>query len=177
MLFQRVGVDYDSQDRERRESLLAAELMSRRPLASPTTRLEGEAASTLRTFQTIRTALDRFGPVIESYVISMAQGVDDVLAAAVLAREAGLVDLHQDIARIGLVPLFETIEELQRSGELLDGLLRVSSYRELVRLIRGAGKRPVERDSLYQPVRETFDDLPGERPREMAAAAPSVHAA
>jgi aminodeoxyfutalosine synthase len=50
-------------------------------------------------------------------------------------------------------------------------------YSELVRLIRGAGKRPVERDSLYQPVRETFDDLPGEVPREMAAAAPSVHAA
>ena len=75
---------------------------------------------TLRTFHTIRSALDRFGPVIESYVISMAQGVDDVLAAAVLAREAGLVDLHQDIARIGLVPLFETIEELRRSGELLD---------------------------------------------------------
>ena len=35
-------------------------------------------------------------------------------------------------------------------------------YLELVRLIRGAGKRPVERDSLYQPVREQFDDPPPE---------------
>ena len=35
-------------------------------------------------------------------------------------------------------------------------------YFELVRLIRGAGKRPVERDSLYQPVRESFDDPPPE---------------
>ena len=33
-------------------------------------------------------------------------------------------------------------------------------YSELVRLIRGAGKRPVERDSLYRPVREVFDDPP-----------------
>ncbi|HSC58590.1 MAG TPA: aminofutalosine synthase MqnE [Gemmatimonadales bacterium] len=33
-------------------------------------------------------------------------------------------------------------------------------YLDLVRLIRGAGKRPVERDSLYATVRETFDDLP-----------------
>jgi aminodeoxyfutalosine synthase len=32
-------------------------------------------------------------------------------------------------------------------------------YLDLVQLIRAAGKRPVERDSLYQPVRETFDDL------------------
>lgn len=132
-LFKRIGVDYDSQDRDGRETLLAAELMSRRPLASPTTRLEGDAATTLRTFHTIGSALDRFGPVIESYVISMAQGVDDVLAAAVLAREAGLVDLHQGIARIGIVPLLETIEELQHAGDLLDGLFRVSSYRDLVR--------------------------------------------
>ena len=132
-LFERVGVGYDDLDREERESLLAAELMSRRPLASPTTQLEGAAESTMRTFHTIRSALDRFGPVIESFVISMTQGVDDVLAAAVLAREAGLVDLHQDVARIGLVPLFETIEELQRSGELLDELFRVKTYRALVR--------------------------------------------
>jgi aminodeoxyfutalosine synthase len=33
-------------------------------------------------------------------------------------------------------------------------------YMDLVQLIRGAGKRPVERDSLYQTVRERFDDLP-----------------
>ena len=132
-LFERIGVDYRDQDREERESLLAAELMSRRPLASQTTQLKGAAESTLRTFHTIRSALDRFGPVIESYVISMTQGVDDVLAAAVLAREAGLVDLYQGVARIGFVPLFETIDELKRSGDLLDGLLRVTPYRQLVR--------------------------------------------
>ena len=50
-------------------------------------------------------------------------------------------------------------------------------YSELVRLIRGAGKRPVERDSLYQPVRESFDDLPLEVAPAMTATAPSVHAA
>jgi aminodeoxyfutalosine synthase len=49
-------------------------------------------------------------------------------------------------------------------------------YSELVRLIRGAGKRPVERDSLYQPVRESFDDVV-DVPADLAAAAPRVHAA
>jgi aminodeoxyfutalosine synthase len=48
-------------------------------------------------------------------------------------------------------------------------------YRGLVDLIRGAGKRPVERDSFYRPVRDTFDDLEG--PVANAAAAPVVHAA
>ena len=38
----------------------------------------------------------------------MCQGADDLLAAAVLAREAGLVDLDAGVARIGFVPLLET---------------------------------------------------------------------
>jgi phosphoenolpyruvate carboxylase len=133
-LFRRLEVDYQGADRRRRQELLEAELLGRRPLSSLTTSLEGDAAITLRAFHTIGKALDRFGPVIESYVISMTAGVDDVLAAVVLAREAGLVDLHQDIARIGFVPLFETIEELRRSGELLDRLLSVQPYRRLVAL-------------------------------------------
>ncbi len=49
-------------------------------------------------------------------------------------------------------------------------------YSELVKLIRGAGKRPVERDSLYQPIRESFLDVV-DLPAGMGAAAPSVHAA
>ena len=50
-------------------------------------------------------------------------------------------------------------------------------YLDLVRLIRGAGKRPVERDSLYQAVRERFDDLPPEPSFRTGAALPVVHAA
>jgi aminodeoxyfutalosine synthase len=50
-------------------------------------------------------------------------------------------------------------------------------YMDLVRLIRGAGKRPVERDSLYQPVRENFDDPPPEPAMRKGAGAPVVHAA
>ncbi|HSE28948.1 MAG TPA: aminofutalosine synthase MqnE [Gemmatimonadales bacterium] len=49
-------------------------------------------------------------------------------------------------------------------------------YHELVRLIQGAGKRPVERDSLYRPVREEFGDLTPP-PRPAARALPVVHAA
>ncbi|HWB43095.1 MAG TPA: aminofutalosine synthase MqnE [Gemmatimonadales bacterium] len=50
-------------------------------------------------------------------------------------------------------------------------------YLELVRLIRGAGKRPVERDSLYQAVREQFDDPPPEPSIRRGASLPVVHAA
>lgn len=48
-------------------------------------------------------------------------------------------------------------------------------YRGLVDLIRAAGKRPVERDSFYRPIRESFDDLGN--PVSAGAFAPTVHAA
>ncbi|HEV2291196.1 MAG TPA: aminofutalosine synthase MqnE [Gemmatimonadales bacterium] len=52
-------------------------------------------------------------------------------------------------------------------------------YLDLVRLIRGAGKRPVERDSLYATVREAFDDLPTppDPARTPGRELPVVHAA
>ncbi len=133
-LYARLGDAYPG-DRAGRTERLAAELFSRRPLSSVATVLDPSPASTLATFHTVRQALDRFGPsTIESYIVSETRGVDDILAAAVLAREAGLVDLHSEVARIGLVPLFETIDEVRGAGPILDALLSLEPYRELVRL-------------------------------------------
>ena len=134
-LYRRLDIDYASLDRPQRLVLLQEELENRRPLASPLTPLDGQAAVTFETFNTIRRAHERFGPgVIESYIISMTRDVDDVLAAAVLARDAGLVDLHAGSATLDIVPLFETIEELRRAGDLLDAMLSVPAYRRIVEL-------------------------------------------
>jgi phosphoenolpyruvate carboxylase len=64
----------------------------------------------------------------------MAKGVDDVLAVAVLAREAGMIDFSEANGRssVDLVPLFETVEELTQAGALLDGLLSDVCYRRHV---------------------------------------------
>jgi phosphoenolpyruvate carboxylase len=132
-LFHRVHIHYDDLSREDRTELLKEELGSRRPLSSPATSLEGRAQVTFDSFRAITEALDRFGDdIIESYIISMTLGIDDVLAAAVLGRETGLIDLHGGIARVGFVPLFETIEELRRAGDLLDSLLSCEPYRKIV---------------------------------------------
>ncbi|WP_027341695.1 phosphoenolpyruvate carboxylase [Hamadaea tsunoensis] len=125
---------YAALDRVSRRELLTRELESRRPLSHPDTPLTDGARKTFDVFATIREAQDRFGPdVIESYIISMTRGVDDVLAAAVLAREAGLIDPHNGKARVGFVPLLETPAELSAGGEILDDLLKLPAYRAIVR--------------------------------------------
>jgi phosphoenolpyruvate carboxylase len=135
-LFDRLGEEswrYDDMPRDYRQRLLAKELTSRRLLGPAPLDAEGER--TLGVFRTARRALDVFGPeVIESYIISMCQGADDVFAAAVLAREAGLIDLHAGWARIGIVPLLETTDELKAADTILDDMLCDPSYRRLVAL-------------------------------------------
>ncbi|MGP3983702.1 phosphoenolpyruvate carboxylase [Streptomyces sp. KR80] len=137
-LFDRLGEEswrYADMPRDYRCKLLAKELRSRRPLAPTPAPLDAAGQKTLGVFRTIGEALQRFGPeVIESYIISMCQGADDVFAAAVLAREAGLIDLHAGWAKIGIVPLLETTEELKEADRILDDMLADPSYRRLVAL-------------------------------------------
>ncbi|MDF9751419.1 phosphoenolpyruvate carboxylase [Arthrobacter sp. ES3-54] len=131
------GVRYAELSRAERLEVLGSELASRRPLSGHPIKLDGVADGTYDVFREIRRALRTYGPdVIETYIISMTRGADDVLAAAVLAREAGLVSIFGEApyAKIGFAPLLETVDELRASAEIVDQLLSDSSYRELVRL-------------------------------------------
>jgi phosphoenolpyruvate carboxylase len=121
---------------EERTEVLSAELASRRPLAPDPPPLDEAGARTFGAFAEIRAAHELYGPAcVESYVISMCRGVDDVLAPALLAREAGLLDLAEPaFAALGFVPLLETLEELRRADGFLRELLADPGYRRLVAL-------------------------------------------
>jgi phosphoenolpyruvate carboxylase len=135
-IFDRLGEldrPYGELDRSQRHQLLSAELQGVRPLGAARFALSPAGTTTFATFEAVADALDRFGDgVIESYVISMTEGVDDVLATVLLAREAGLIESRGRSARIGIVPLFERVAELRASGRLLDELLSDPSYRAVV---------------------------------------------
>ena len=97
--------------------------------------LDETDAKTLRTFSAIKESQDNFDPsVIETYIISMTRGPEDVLAAAYLAKEAGLIDLNAGIARIDIAPLLETVTELRSADTILTELLSDKNYRKVVEL-------------------------------------------
>ena len=135
-MFDRLGEldrPYAELSRAERTDLLHRELEGTRPLSFPDLVLGDEEEKTYRTFRTIAAGLDRFGDgVIESYIVSMTRGADDILAAVVLGREAGLMAARGTGTRIGFVPLLETVAELRASGELLDELLSDPTYRRMV---------------------------------------------
>ena len=98
-------------------------------------KLDAPAQKTLNTFTAIADLIERFGPeVIETYIVSMTKGADDLIAATVLGKQAGLVNLATGVAKIGFAPLLETVAELRAAGEILEKLLSDPAYRALVKL-------------------------------------------
>ena len=90
--------------------------------------------ATYGAFVSARQIIERFGPTsLETCIVSMTRGAQDVLAAVVLAREAGLVDTDAGVAKVGFVPLLETVEELRNAHIILDDLLADPVYRRLLR--------------------------------------------
>lgn len=144
-LFDRLGEldrPYAELSREERTPVLARELSSRRPmfggaLAEDASLLDEGTRTTYSVFTEIRRAHKRYGTdVISTYIVSMTHGVDDILAVALLAREAGIIDLagSEKRADLDFAPLLEEVGELRAAGEILDGLLSDPAYREIVRL-------------------------------------------
>ena len=117
---------------------LSAETINRELESNKTvdlTKLDELANKCLKTFITSGELIDQFGPeVIESYIISMTKSANDVLAAALIGKLAGLIslDASKSFAKIGFVPLLETVAELRAADQILDELLNNKSYRKIV---------------------------------------------
>ena len=134
LLSQVLGVDgYLSKSHEEKFDLLTALLAENSTF--DTSKLDASGKRVFDTFVAINDLIDRFGPEsIETYIVSMTKGADDLIAPIVIAQQAGLVSLKEKKARIGFAPLLETVAELRSSGEILDKLLSNPTYRQLVSL-------------------------------------------
>ena len=100
-------------------------------------KLDEGGKKTLATFVAINDLIKRFGPeVIETYIISMTKSADDVIAAALIGKYAGLISLvpGNEFAQIGFAPLLETVAELRSADLILENLLSNPQYRQIVNL-------------------------------------------
>ncbi|MFT5732264.1 MAG: phosphoenolpyruvate carboxylase [Planctomycetota bacterium] len=87
-----------------------------------------EGMRTLEVFDALRAARDRHGPeAVGTFVISMAQGPDDALAILALARAGGCVD-EEGRVPLDVVPLFETVDDLERGPSVIAALGRNEIY-------------------------------------------------
>jgi phosphoenolpyruvate carboxylase len=126
------GMSYLALNEEARIALLTGELRNARPLTSSFVKYSEETVGELAVFHAAAEAHAKFGAdAIPQCIISMCKGVSDMLEVALLLKEAGLVDPSGRSA-INIVPLFETIEDLQASGRIMDRLLSIHDYRKLV---------------------------------------------
>ena len=130
-----VHPDYASLLESERVELLAAELATRSPLTREDAELSELARKELAIVAAAARAIDLFGPeAVPNYIISMCQSVSDMLEAAILLKEVGLLDASGDepCCPVGIVPLFETIDDLQRGSSILETALDLPLYRALV---------------------------------------------
>ena len=130
-----VHPDYASLPEDRRIELLVDELSTRRPLVRDGAELSALARKELDIVDAAARAVAALCPeAVPTYIISMCQSVSDMLEAALLLKEAGLLDLSGYVphAPVAIVPLFETIDDLQRGSSILEEALEVPIYRAMV---------------------------------------------
>ncbi len=120
------GSDYLRWDEERRLGFLEAELRSPRPFIRERASVGAEADAVLASHRVLAARISRHGHAgLGSLIVSMTRSVADLLAVYLLAREAGLTAGGVDSPHclMPVVPLFETIEDLERSVSIMDAFL------------------------------------------------------
>ena len=125
--------DYSSLSEEEKCELLLKQLKEDpRPLSiNDENKQSEELRKELAIFRTARKLKDKLGDnVIKQNIISHTTSVSDLLELATMLKEVGLVG--SDFARLQLVPLFETIEDLENSYEVMDKYLSLDIVKKWV---------------------------------------------
>jgi phosphoenolpyruvate carboxylase len=126
--------DYAKLDEDAKIAFLLAELGTARLLRSPFVPYGELAAKELAILDAAQAIQQRFGSTaLPTSIISNTNSVSDILEAAVLLREAGLLRPGPvPVLDLNIAPLFETIDDLRRAGAMMDRLLGLPAYRALI---------------------------------------------
>jgi phosphoenolpyruvate carboxylase len=126
-------IDYLALSEAQRVELLRDELRTPRLLFSDSLHYSERTYSEIAIFRKAKLAHDMLGPsAIQNCIISKAASVSDLLELAVLLKEAHLLNVATAELGVNVVPLFETIEDLQAAPAIMNELFSLAEYRALV---------------------------------------------
>ncbi|HEY5742661.1 MAG TPA: phosphoenolpyruvate carboxylase [Terrimicrobiaceae bacterium] len=118
--------DFGEWDESRRLEFLNRELESPRPFLYHGSKIGDQADAVLGCYAVLRRHLRHYGrDGIGALIVSMTRQLSDLLVVYLLAREAGLMRWTPEglLCTLPVVPLFETLDDLQRSAGLIDAFL------------------------------------------------------
>ncbi|WP_086929712.1 phosphoenolpyruvate carboxylase [Agarilytica rhodophyticola] len=113
--------NYRQWDEQQRQEFLLEQLASKRPLLPHDLPLSNDSAEVIATCRVIA---KQPRETLSHYVISMAQQPSDVLAVALLLKETG------STWRVPIVPLFETLDDLDRAPSVMNQLWQMHWYQQ-----------------------------------------------
>jgi len=111
--------EYEKLSEKEKILFLTKEYKSKRPLIPTSISLDKEDKETWVTFKMIS---ESSRECLGAYVISMASNVSDILAVLLLQKEAGIKSY------LRIVPLFETLPDLQNSHIVMENLFKNTWY-------------------------------------------------
>ncbi len=121
---------YAELDEDEKLAVLSDELTNPRPLVPPHADLPDPAAEMMEVFAVIRSIFQVDPDAVGSYIVSMTHSVSDLLEPMLLAKEAGLGRMADGRFQcpLDMVPLFETIEDLDVAHERMETLFEHPVY-------------------------------------------------
>ncbi len=111
---------------EERLAFLNQELQSNRPFTHQKTKLGPNAEAVIECYRVVDQHITKYGSKgIGSLIVSMTRSVSDLLTVYLLAREGGLTKQTKSgmVSLVPVVPLLETIEDLENGPEIMKGFL------------------------------------------------------
>ncbi|MTV40941.1 phosphoenolpyruvate carboxylase [Duganella radicis] len=134
-LFAKSGVlaDYAALDEDAKVKLLLNELAQPRLLNSPYIQYSAETVSELGVLRAAREIRARYGArAIRNYIISHTETVSDLLEVLLLQKELGLLRIAEKELDLMVIPLFETIPDLQRAAGIMEAVMAIPLVKELI---------------------------------------------
>jgi len=120
------GKEYPEWSEKDRLEFLNKELKSNRPFTHSNMNLGDNAYAVLSCYKVVEQHISKYGPdAIGSFIVSMTRSLSDMLNVYILAREAGLTLKTEEglVCTVPVVPLLETIEDLEAGPEILKAFL------------------------------------------------------